>query len=59
MTKHNKGSTLVELRVVIGILGIWMGALFPAITAAMLSANTSACSMRGRNLYVGIVAANT
>ena len=57
--KNKKGFTLVELLVVIGILGILMGALFPAISAAMLAANTSACSMRCRNLFVGISQANT
>ena len=36
-----------------------MGALFPAISSAMLSANTSAMAMRGRNLFVGITSANT
>jgi len=59
MNKNKKGFTLVELLVVIGILGILMGALFPAISSAMIKANLSACGMRGRNLFVAITAANT
>lgn len=43
----------------IGLLCILPGALFPAVNSAMQSADSSAAAMRGRNLFVGIVQANT
>ncbi len=48
----------IELRCtdVMSILG---GALFPAVSSAKQSANTSAMAMKGRTLFVGIMQANT
>ena len=43
----------------IGLPGIMAGALFPAISSAMLNAQTTAMAMNGRRLHQAITLANT
>lgn len=58
MNISKKGFTLVELLVVIGILGILMGVLFPTINSAMQNAKTNACAIQGRKLFQEITQAD-
>lgn len=57
MNKTKNGFTLVELLVVIGILGILMGVLFPSISGAMSKTKLTACTMQGKKLFEGITTA--
>jgi len=50
---------VVEIQSSFASVGILAGALFPAISSAMLGAETAAMGARGRNLFVGILQANT
>lgn len=43
----------------VGTAGMLVGAVFPAVSSAMLTARTSAMAMKGRNLFVGLTKANT
>ena len=49
--KNKKGFTLIELLVVIGILGLLMSAMFPAIQAAMLSSRLTEALQNGKKLH--------
>ena len=57
-TKIAGSDGVVKVQSSIASVGILAGALFPAISSAMVSAQTAAMSMKGRNLFVGITQTN-
>lgn len=51
MRSSNRGFTLVELLVVIGIIAVLIGVLVPTLSAARASATDTQCKARLRQLY--------
>lgn len=55
---HKEGFTLVELLVVIAIIGILAGLMFPAISGAIESANSTKVANQGKNIATGLMSEN-
>ena len=53
--RARSGFTLIEMLVVIAIIGVLVGLLLPAISAARESARRSKCLSNQRNLALGIL----
>ena len=55
---RKEGFTLVELLVVIAIIGILASLMFPAISGAIESANSTKVANQGKNIATGIMSEN-
>jgi len=58
MTLRKKAFTLIEMLVVIMIIAILAAALFPAISAAIAQAKSTAMKNRGRGIWTAVLSAN-
>jgi prepilin-type N-terminal cleavage/methylation domain-containing protein len=58
MILRKKGFTLIEMLVVIMIIAILAAALFPAISAAIAQAKSTAMKNKGRGIWTAVLSAN-
>lgn len=54
-SRRNTGLTLIEVLVVIGVIGILVAILLPAVQQARAAMRTADCASRQRQLFLGVV----